>query len=401
MSDGPLKGLRVFDLTRVLAGPFCTALLADLGAEVIKLEPPAGDEYRHIGFKKNGESAIFQLVNRGKKSIVVDLKTAAGQSLAKEIALSCDVVVENFRPGVAAKLGLGHEALRALKSSLVYASISGFGQNGPWSAKPAYDLVAQALSGLMAVNGEEGGSPLKVGESIGDLSAGLFASWGILAGLLKSKISGEGSMIDVGMHDSLFALLPTAHAQFLYAGVEPKRVGNRHPMSTPFGCFKAQDGMFALAVLNDKHFQSLATLMRQPELGQDPRFANDAIRTTNEPALRHCIESWSEKQKVAEVIDQLEMSGIPAAPIAGFKDAAESEQAVARSFVSTLPHQTLGKVSVVGQPVYFGSTKPIAKSAAPVLGQHTAQILEALGYDAQKISDLRTAHVISGGEDDI
>ncbi len=401
MLDGPLKGLRVFDLTRVLAGPFCTALLADLDAEVIKLEPPTGDDYRHVGPFKNGESALFQLVNRGKKSIVVDLKSHVGQKLAKDIAISCDVVVENFRPGVAAKLGLGCEVLRALKPSLVYASISGFGQHGPWSAKPAYDLVAQALSGFMAVNGEEGGAPLKVGESIGDLSAGLFASWAILAGLLKAKISGAGSTIDVGMHDSLFALLPTAHAQFLYAGVEPKRVGNRHPLSTPFGCFKAQDGMFALAVLNDKHFQILAVLMRMPELGQDPRFANDAMRTTNEPALRNFIESWSMTQKVGAVIDQLEMSGIPAAPIAGFKDAAESEQAVARAFVSTLPHQTLGAVSVVGQPVFFGSIKPISKSGAPLLGQHTTQILETLGYDAHKISHLRSSLVISGGENDI
>ena len=232
----PLTGLRILDLTRVLAGPFCTALLADLGAEVIKLEPPQGDDYRHIGPFVQGESALFTLMNRGKQSIVLDLKDPAAQATARAIALHCDVIVENFRPGVASRLGLGPE-LREVKPSLIYASISGFGQTGPAAHLPAYDLVAQAMSGLMAATGEAGGAPLKVGESYGDLMAGLYASWAILAALHKRANTGEGSTIDVAMFDALFSLLPTSHAVQFYADKTPQRVGNRHPLSTPAQIF--------------------------------------------------------------------------------------------------------------------------------------------------------------------
>ncbi|MFO1033306.1 MAG: CoA transferase [Hyphomicrobiales bacterium] len=368
MADGPLSGFRIFDLTRVLAGPYCTALLADLGAEVIKVEPPGGDEYRHIGPFVEGESALFQLTNRGKQSIVIDLKDEAGLALAQNVALTCDCVVENFRPGVAAKLGLDAETLRARKPSLVYASISGFGQTGPWKDRPAYDLVVQALSGMMAVNGEAGGPALKVGESIADLAGGLFASWAILAALLKRERSGEGATLDVAMHDALFALLPTAHAQWFYGGREPARVGNRHPLSTPFGCFAAEDGSFAMAVLNEKHFAILAGLMGQPELATDPRFASDPARTANEPALRALIEAWSGRQKVSDVVGLLTGAGLTAAVIHSFPEAAASAQVDARGLVARLPHEKLGTVPVVGQPVRFDGSKPMAWRAAPALG---------------------------------
>ncbi|HET9068398.1 MAG TPA: CoA transferase, partial [Amaricoccus sp.] len=235
--SAPLAGIRVLDLSRVLAGPYCTALLADLGAEIIKLEPPAGDDYRHIGPFRDGESALFTLNNRGKRSLVLDLKDAADLALAREIAARVDVVVENFRPGVAARLGLGPETLRALNPRLVYCSISGFGQEGPFRDLPAYDLVVQAMSGLMAATGEEGGAPLKAGESVADLVAGLFASWSILAALVQRGATGEGATLDIAMYDALFSMLTTSHALHLHAGTLPARVGNRHPLSTPFGCF--------------------------------------------------------------------------------------------------------------------------------------------------------------------
>jgi CoA:oxalate CoA-transferase len=242
----PLTGLRIFDMTRVMAGPFCTALLADLGAEVIKLEPPAGDDYRHIGPFVQGQSALFTLMNRGKQSIVMDLKDPAAVGQARSIALGCDVVVENFRPGVAARLGLGPE-LRDVCPSLIYASISGFGQTGPSAHLPAYDLVAQAMSGLMAATGEAGGPPLKVGESYGDLMAGLYAAWGIMAALYQRGQTGQGATLDVAMFDALFSLLPTSHAVQFYAGRVPQRVGNRHPLSTPFGCYTCADGQVVVA----------------------------------------------------------------------------------------------------------------------------------------------------------
>jgi CoA:oxalate CoA-transferase len=379
MGDGPLSGIRILDLTRVLAGPYCTALLADLGADVIKLEPPGGDEYRHIGPFVEGESALFQLVNRGKRSIVLDLKQPQARAMAKSIALSCDCVVENFRPGVAAKLGLDAVGLRGEKPSLVYASISGFGQTGPWTEQPAYDLVVQALSGMMAVNGEEGGGPLKVGESFADLAGGLFASWSILAALLKRQRTGEGSTLDIAMHDALFALLPTAQAQLFYGRREPRRVGNRHPLSTPFGCFAAKDGMFALCVLNEKHFALLAGLMGKAGLERDPRFNSDSARTAHEPELKSMIETWSKDFTRDEIVAVLATAGIPAAPIRGFSDAAVSEQAAARRLVTALPHDKLGTVSVVAQPVWFDGEKPQATQSAPGLGQHSAEVLSELG----------------------
>ena len=268
--SGPLFGIKVLDLSRVLAGPYCTAPLADLGAEVIKLEPPTGDDYRHIGPFKDGESALFTLNNRGKKSIMLNLKRPADPELAQAFAARVDVVVENFRPGVAARLGLGAKALRKANPRLIYCSISGFGQEGPFKDLPAYDLVVQAMSGLMAATGEEGGAPLKAGESIADLIAGLFASWSIMAALVQRNTTGQGATLDIAMYDALFSMLTTSHAQHFYSGALPDRVGNRHPLSTPFGCFKTSDSQVVIAVLNSGQFQRLAALIGKPEVAERP-----------------------------------------------------------------------------------------------------------------------------------
>lgn len=374
----PLSGLRVLDLTRVLAGPFCTALLADLGAEVIKLEPPQGDDYRHIGPFLHGESALFTLMNRGKQSIVLDLKDPAAVATARAIALQCDVVVENFRPGVAARLGLGPD-LRDDKPSLIYASISGFGQSGPAAHLPAYDLVAQAMSGLMAATGEDGGPPLKVGESYGDLMAGLYASWAILAALHQRHATGVGATIDVAMFDALFSLLPTSHALQFYAGKTPQRVGNRHPLSTPFGCFDCADGQAVIAVLGDRQWQQLATLIGQPTAATDPRFATDALRTDHEPLIRAMVEDWSKPQTTRQVVAALSGAGIPTAPIQTLAEAANSPHAIARELVTDLPHATLGQARTIGQPVRFDGIKPIAATSAPGLGADGPAILKRLG----------------------
>ena len=400
MLDLPLAGIRVFDMTRILAGPYSTALLADLGAEVIKLEPPTGDEYRHIGPFCDGESALFQLTNRGKKSIAIDLRLAEGQRLAQDIAATCDVTIENFRPGVAAKFGLDSASLRARHPKMIYASISGFGQTGPWTNLPAYDLVVQALSGLMAVNGEEGGNALKVGESYGDLMGGLFASWAILAALFRRAKTGEGAAIDVAMHDALFSLLPTAHAQFLYAGREPKRIGNRHPLSTPFGCYAASDGLIAICVLNDKHFAAFSSIIKQPDLPSDQRFASDSARTINELALKALIEAWLRPLSAEFAVDLLEAAGIPCALIRTFMDAAQSEQTNARELISTLPHPKLGNVQVVGQPVFFDGVKPVASIVAPALGADADAILgpDGLGFPPAEIARLKALGVIRGAD---
>lgn len=374
----PLNGLRILDLTRVLAGPFCTALLADLGAEVIKLEPPQGDDYRHIGPFVQGESALFTLMNRGKQSIVLDLKDPAAQATARAIALHCDVVVENFRPGVASRLGLGPE-LRDQKPGLIYASISGFGQTGPDAHLPAYDLVAQAMSGLMAANGEEGGAPLKVGESYGDLMAGLYASWAILAALHKRATTGEGCTLDIAMFDALFSLLPTSHAVQFYAGTAPQRVGNRHPLSTPFGCFQCADGQAVIAVLGDRQWQALCSLIGRADLGTDPSLASDEGRTAQEPRIRSAIEGFTLTRPTAEVVALLAAAGIPTAEVQTLAEAAASPHALARGLVTDLPHPTLGTAKTVGQPVRFNGEKPISPLSAPALGADGPAILTRLG----------------------
>ncbi|WP_281827084.1 CaiB/BaiF CoA transferase family protein [Jannaschia rubra] len=377
----PLAGIRVLDLTRVLAGPYCTALLADLGADVIKLEPPAGDDYRHVGPFREGESALFLLNNRGKKSLTLDLKDPADLDVALKLAASVDVVVENFRPGVAGRLGLGAETLRAANPALIYCSISGFGQDGPYRDLPAYDLVVQAMSGLMAATGEEGGAPMKVGESVADLIAGLFASWSITAALVQRDRTGEGATLDVAMFDALFSMLTTSHALHLYAGKLPERVGNRHPLSTPFGCFPTRDGQVVIAVLNGRQFTRLAGLIGAPEAAEDPRFATDELRTGNEPALRELIGRWSQQHTTDAAIAALSAEGLPAAPIWTIAEAAQSPHAVARGLVEDLPHPVLGHVPVVGQPVRFDGRKPVAATGAPDLGKDVAAILAALGLE--------------------
>ncbi|MTH35850.1 CoA transferase [Paracoccus limosus] len=372
----PLAGIRVLDLSRVLAGPYCTALLADLGAEIIKLEPPSGDDYRHIGPFKDGESALFTLNNRGKQSLVLDLKDPADLALAKGIAAQVDVVVENFRPGVAARLGLGAEDLRAANPGLIYCSISGFGQQGPFRDLPAYDLVVQAMSGLMAGTGEEGGAPLKTGESVADLIAGLFASWSIMAALVGRNASGQGATLDVAMYDALFSMLTTSHALHLYAGKLPQRVGNRHPLSTPFGCFATSDGQVVIAVLSGKQFAALAGLIGAPEAASDPRFASDESRTEHEPAVKALIEAWSKGLTTEEAVAALAGVGLPAAPIWDIAQAADSDHARARGLVSLL-----GATPVVGQPVRFDGEKPLAGTPAPALGGDRAAILRAFGLE--------------------
>ncbi|QGA58789.1 CoA transferase [Brucella sp. 458] len=378
---GPLSGIKVLDLSRVLAGPYCTALLADLGAEIIKLEPPTGDDYRHVGPFKEGESALFTLNNRGKKSIALDLKKSTDLELAQALAARVDVVVENFRPGVATRLGLGAEALRKASPRLIYCSISGFGQEGPFKDLPAYDLVVQAMSGLMAATGEEGGAPLKTGESIADLIAGLFASWSIMAALVQRNATGQGATLDISMYDALFSMLTTSHAQHFYDGVLPGRVGNRHPLSTPFGCFRTSDGQVVIAVLNGGQFQRLAVLVGKPEIADDPCFATDSSRTEHEPALRALIEEWSGRLTTEEAVAALAAQGLPTAPIWNIAQAANNEHATARRLVSQLAHPVLGVAPIVGQPVRFDGVKPVAATAAPRLGGDMEAVLKEFGLE--------------------
>ncbi|SOY63835.1 putative formyl-CoA transferase, NAD(P)-binding; caiB/baiF CoA-transferase family [Cupriavidus taiwanensis] len=383
-SDLPLAGIRVIDFSRVLAGPYCTALLGDLGAEVIKIEPPGGDDYRAVGPFVDGRSGLFAAMNRNKQSIVIDLKTAAGLELARALCVRADVVVENFRPGVADKLGIGYAALRALNPALVYASVSGFGQTGPESHRPAYDIILQALCGLMDATGAPDGAPTMLGEAVSDAVSGLFASWGVLAALLAREKNGRGTHVDVSMFDATLSLSATLVARYAATGRAPQRVGNRHPSSAPFGVYRAADGFYVVAVLNNKLFHALAETIGCPEMAHDPRFADDASRCRFEPALRAGLEAWSSGLSVAEVNRLLGAAGIPVAPIRNVRQALESEQAVHRRLLTEVAGPDGSAVRLPSQPVKFSGYGPNRVTPAPELGQHTEAILAAHDFSKEK-----------------
>ncbi len=360
-----LSGIRVLDLSRVLAGPYCTALLADMGADVIKIEPPgAGDDARHLGPFVDGESVYFAQMNRGKRSITLNLKHPEGRAVLHELVRGADVLVENFRPGVTERLGVDYPTLKAINPRLIYASISGFGQTGPLSHRPAYDIIVQAMSGLMSVTGHPDGPPTRVGESIGDLCAGLFAAWAIGMALIGRERSGEGEHLDIAMFDALFSLQLTGIAQYLASGRAPQRVGNRHPVSTPFDTYRAADGLVVIAVANDALFARLAALIGHPRLADDPRFATDPARTANEPELRALIEGWTGRYRVEEVVERCEAASIPASPIWDLAQAATSEHARERALLSPVDHPVAGALLVAGQPVKFVGQPPPAPISA-------------------------------------
>lgn len=390
----PLDGIRILDFTRVLAGPLSSALLADLGAEVVKIEPPQGDDYRAIGPMKNGESALFSVMNRNKKSLVLDLKNPQACALIHDMVKQADVVIENFRPGVAERLGIGPAQLRALNPRLVYVSVSGFGQTGPMAHRPAYDIIVQAMSGLMEATGDPQGPPTVVGEAVSDVVAGLFASWATLAALLQTQRTGQGQHVDVAMFDTTLSFLATSMSRYLFTGQPARRVGNRHPLSAPFGVYQAGDGHFALAVLNKKLFDATVTAMGLPALADDPRYATDETRSANEPALRQALEAWAGQHSVAEVVATLEAAGVPVAPIWNIAQALESEQIQSRGLLQPVADERLPGLRLPTQPVHFGGAAPNLAQRAPRLGEHTDDLLtQWLGHSASTLAELRNAGV--------
>lgn len=393
---GPLAGVRVIDFTRVLSGPYCTAVMADLGAEVIKIESRHGDDYRHVPPFRNEESAFFLLINRGKKSVVLDLKSDEGRQIIRDLIRGADVVVENFRPGVTERLGIDYESCRSLRDDIIYASISGFGQNGPMFDRPAYDIIVQAASGIMQSTGFAENSPTLVGEAMGDLLAGLFCAWGVSSCLYEREKTGRGRHLDVAMFDSLFSMLPTSIAQWSYGGHLPKRTGNRHPISVPFGTYEANDGYFVLAILNDGLFDRLLDVVGRSDLIGDGRFAGDERRSEHEPVIRELIEAWSVKRSVDEVIRTLSDEKIPAGPIWTIAQAIGSPQVKERQLLTTVPHEAAGAALTLEQPIRFSGLARGRMRPPPALGEHTAEVLTALcRMDAAEIEALSEKGVIA------
>lgn len=382
---GPLHGLRVLDLTRVLAGPYATLWLWELGAEVIKVEQPGhGDDTRAFPPIKNGESVYFASINRGKKSIALDLKNSEDRSIFDRLLLEADVLIENFRPGVLERLGYGWDSVHEKNPGLVYCSISGFGHSGPYKSLPAYDLVVQALSGLMSLNGPEGGPPTRIGVSVGDLGAGLFATIGICAALTERAKSGQGRMVDIGMLDCMVALLENGLVRHLATGEIPEPLGSRHPSITPFDAFKAQDDWLVIGAANDHLFAELCHALGAPGLCADPRYRSMQTRLDNHAELKTDIEAALSGASAQEWVRRLTAAGIPAAPINNMPKAADNPQIAARNMIVTLHDPEIGELKVCGNPIKVsGFPDPAERPPAPNLDEHRPDILRALGEEAE------------------
>ena len=394
----PLDGLFVLDFSRVLAGPYCTMQLADLGARVVKIEQPGkGDDTRAWGPPfVGGESAYFLSVNRNKESFALDLKHERGRPILDALLSRADVVVENFRPGTMERLGLGFEGVSARHPRIVYCSISGFGQTGPRRAEAGYDAMMQAEGGLMSITGATDGPPFRLGVAIGDIATGMFAVQGILAALFVREKTGRGQLVDIAMLDAVTALLTYQASSAFATGGTPGRLGNRHPSIAPYDTFAASDGDFVLSVGNDDQFRRLSQVIGRQGLAADPRFTTNANRVANHEALRAELSALFGTRARNDLVQALTGAGVPSGAVRSVTEALADPQLAAREMIVPLEHLTAGPIRVLGTPLKLSATPPSVRTPPPALGQHTATILEMdLGLTPVEIESLRTAGAIS------
>ncbi len=395
-APGPLDGLTIVDLTRVLSGPYCTMLLADMGARVIKVEQPGrGDDTRAWGPPFVGkESSYFLSINRNKESVTLDFKDPDGQRVLNSLMSRADVVVENFRPGAMARLGLDYAALAPAHPRLVYCSISGFGQDGPRRDQPGYDAVIQAEGGLMSVTGDADGAAFRVGVAVTDMVAGLLAAQGILLALFARERTGRGQQVDISMLDGVISLLSYHASIYLTAGKESGRVGNRHATIAPYDTFAAADGELFLAVGNDDQFRRFCPVAGLQHLLTDARFSTNPLRVSNEAALRQSIAPVIQRRTRDEWIRALTAAGVPCGAVRTVSEALSDPQVAARHMIEEVEHAVLGSMKVLGTPIKLSDTASSIRSAPPTLGQHTNAVLGELGLGAAEIAGLRARSVV-------
>ena len=387
----PLEGYKVLDFSRVLAGPYCTMILADYGAEVIKVEMPnTGDDSREFGPFKNGESMYYANINRGKMSMTANLKNPETKKIILELVKQVDVVIENFRPGTMEKLGFGYENLKKVNPKIIYGASSGYGHSGPWSKKPAYDLVIQAVSGFMSISGQEGGPPTKSGASIMDLLSGILLAKGIIAALLVRERQGIGQKVDVAMMDGGVSILENAILRYLVNGENPGPIGNRHPSITPFESFQGGDGKyFVIAVGNDHLWSKFCALIKHEELINDPRFSDNPLRSKNQKQLHTILNGIFAIRSADEWLQALDGAGVPCAPINNMEAVCKNEQLRSREMFVDVVHPVKGAYTVIGPAVKFSETPAAVLAAAPLLGEHTAALLKKyLGYSEETVARL-------------
>ena len=395
--DGPLAGVKVLDLTRVLAGPYCTMFLGDLGAEVVKIEQPeVGDDTRAWGPPfAGGESAYFLCINRNKKSVTLDLKSNQAVGLLRRLAEGADVLVENFRPGTMERLGLGERELRAVNPRLIYASLSGFGADGPMKDWPGYDLIIQAWGGLMSVTGMPDGEPTKVGVAIVDIVAGLMLGKAILAALFARERTGVGQKLETSLLEAEVACLINAGSNYLVGGVVPGRWGNAHPNIVPYQSFKSRDGYLVIGVASEGIWRRLCQAIGMPGLADDPRFARNPQRVEHRGELIDILTEIFLQRDTAAWVTLLIDAGVPCAPVQTIDQVFLAPQVIAREMVVEVPHPTAGTIRMAGLPVKFSGTPASIRLAPPLLGQHTAEVLRSwLRLDDSAIDDLKSKGVI-------
>jgi len=391
-----LEGLRVLDQTQVMAGPFCAMLLADMGADVIKIEPPGGETTRTMDLEAApGVSAPFLAVNRNKRGLVLDLKRAEGVAILRRLVATADVLIENYRPGVARRLGVDYATLSAVNPRLVYCSISGFGQTGPYAERGGYDLIAQGMSGIMSATGSEGGAPVKIGVPITDLGAGLFAVFGILCAVRARRVTGRGQFVDTSLFEAGLALSAWEATEYWYTGQVPRGLGTAHRLNAPYQAFRASDGYFTVGAANDNLFPRFCAILGRDDLVHDPRFDSVARRLRHRAELERLVEAVTERRPRAHWLAQCEAAGVPAGPINTVPEALDDPHVHARGMVQELAHPDAGRVKGLGNPVKLSATPPAMRKAAPRLGEDTDAILAELGLDPAAIAALREKGVVA------
>ncbi|HEU4370147.1 MAG TPA: CoA transferase [Methylomirabilota bacterium] len=389
-----LAGLRVIDLTQAMAAPFCTMNLADMGADVIKVEPLAGEDMRRGSTGRNGHSGTFVTINRGKRGITLDLKQPAGVAIMHRLVKTADVFVQNYRPGAAKRLGVDYETLAALNPRLIYCSISGFGATGPYASRGGYDLIAQGMSGIISVTGDEDGPPAKAGVPLSDLAAGLFGAYGILCALEHRERTGQGQLVDTSLVEAAMALTVWEATEYWATGRAPTPLGSAHRLAAPYQALRASDGWFTVGANNDRLFEAFCRVIDRPDLAADARFAGVRDRMRHRDALVAEIERTTAKETRAHWLAHLDRAGVPAGPINTYPEALADPHALARDMIVDLVHPGAGPIKALGVPVKLSATPGAVDRPAPLLGQDNGDVLTELGYSEAEQRTLKDNGVI-------
>jgi len=385
---GPLAGLKIIEFAHIMAGPVCGLMLADMGADVIKVEKvPGGDDTRRtLPPDIDGESASFLMMNRNKRGVALNLKTDGGRDIARRLLADADVAIENYRKGTMARLGLDYDAVRHFNPGIIYAELSGFGRTGPYAERAGFDLIAQGMSGIMSITGEgDGGAPVKCGPPLSDITAGILAAMGVLGAYVHRQKTGEGQRVDTSLFEAAITHTYWQSAMAFATGISPGALGSAHPLSAPYQAFEAADGWITVGAANQTNWLRLLDALQRPDLQEDPRFADDPARMANIDDLAAVLSGIFKRRSAADWLESLERAGVPAGPVLSITGMQADPQALARGMVTEAPHSRVGPVRTLGHPVHYSATPAEITRGAPVLGEHTREVLAEHGYSEAEV----------------